>query len=340
MQRSPSQHDEARLKVAVIVPNWNGLAHLPTCLDALANQTFRPTETVLVDNGSTDGSTRLVRQQYPWVTVVELPTNVGFPAAVNTGIRSTTSPCVALLNNDTRPDPSWLDRLVHALESVPQADFAASKLLRFDSPHHIDSAGHGFSLTQCRGVDLGEGKPSTLFSQYAWVFGACAGAAIYRRSLFVDVGLFDEDFFFAYEDVDLDMRAQAAGHRCIYVPDAIAYHRRGGSHDSVAPTIRAIAIRNRLWVVGKSLPLPLLIVALASFALLALRELMTVLMDRALTLIWGRRTFPGRSGSFRVLVREVFRGIRDLPNKRRAARSYRRQGGTALLRAMQPQALI
>ncbi len=212
-------------RVAVIIPNWNGARLLPTCLDSLAAQTYRDFEILLVDNGSTDESLALVRKEHPKVRVVEMEKNGYFAGAVNEGIRRSDGEIVVLLNNDTEADPEWLERLVGALDRNPWATSAASKLRLFDRRNVIHSAGDYFGrngLPGNRGVwedDRGQ------FDDTLEVFGACGGAAAYRRTLFDEIGLFDEDFVAYCEDVDLNFRAQLRNHRCVFAAGAIVYHR-------------------------------------------------------------------------------------------------------------------
>lgn len=212
-------------RVAVIIPNWNGAHLLPTCLESLTAQTYRDFEILLVDNGSTDESLALVRKEHPEVRIVEMEENGYFAGAVNEGIRRSDGEIVVLLNNDTEADPKWLEQLVGALDRNPWATSAASKLRLFDRRNVIHSAGDYFGrngLPGNRGVweeDRGQ------FDDKIEVFGACGGAAAYRRTLFDEIGLFDEEFVAYCEDVDLNFRAQLRNHRCVFAADAIVYHR-------------------------------------------------------------------------------------------------------------------
>jgi GT2 family glycosyltransferase len=331
-------------ETVIVIPNWNGAHHLPECLDSLARQTLQATEVLVVDNGSSDDSVDLVRDRYPWVRVIQHPDNRGFSAAVNSGIRATGGEFVALLNNDTRAEPDWLERLVGAMQRWPEASFAASKMLRYDPPHAIDSAGDRFNLLAGAGANLGAGQSRDTHSEFGWTFGACAGAAIYRRALFDDIGLFDEDFFLVFEDVDLDLRAQVAGHRCLYVPNAIVYHKRGASTDNASLEIRSRTWRNAIWVAGKNLPPVLLTGWLIAFALRLLR----LALLAGLTGLWRRirrrppDTASGESSSGRAsgvrrgaLMSHYLPALRQafsaLPAKRRETRRLRRRGSLALL---------
>lgn len=242
--------------VAVIIPNWNGTHLLPTCLDALRRQTYWDFEVVVIDNASTDPSRDLIRSRYPEVRVIELPRNVFFAGAVNAGIRATSGPYVALLNNDTEVEPEWLGALVRALESHPEAGLAASKMLLFDRRDVINSAGDLYRVDGTPGnrgvweVDRGQYDDSRL------VFGACGGAALYRRSMLDDIGLFDEDFVGYCEDVDLNFRAQLAGYRCVFVPEARIYHRLSATGGG--PLASYLCGRNFINVIAKDVPGPFL----------------------------------------------------------------------------------
>ncbi|MCA9898839.1 MAG: glycosyltransferase family 2 protein, partial [Anaerolineales bacterium] len=127
--------------VSIIVVNWNGRHHLQLCLTALFAQTYPNFEVILVDNGSTDGSQAFVREQFPTVRLIALPENVGFARGNNEGIRASTADYIATVNNDTRVDPNWLTALVETAESNPNVGMCAAKLLFWDRPDVINSAG-------------------------------------------------------------------------------------------------------------------------------------------------------------------------------------------------------
>ena len=135
---------------------------------------------------------------------------------------------MAGLNNDAVPDTMWLKHLVEALDSYPEAGFAASKMFFYDDPETIDRAGDAYSRAGT-GLLRGQGESASNYNKQEWIFGACAGAALYRTVMLNDIGLFDEDFFLLYEDVDLSFRAQLKGYRCLLVPDAVVYHKASSS---------------------------------------------------------------------------------------------------------------
>ncbi|MCG8351129.1 MAG: glycosyltransferase family 2 protein [Chloroflexales bacterium] len=215
--------------IDIIIPNYNGAALLPTCLDSLRRQTRGDFHVTLVDDGSSDESLALLADSYPEVSVVALSPNRGLAAAINAGLRQTNAPIVVFLNNDTEADRRWLEQLVGALERYPSYAFAASKLMLFDRRNHIHSAGDFYrpnGVPGSRGVwqrDRGQ------YDALSEVFGPCAGAAAYRRAaleeLAVNGQVLDEDLVMYCEDVDLNLRARLRGMRTLFVPTAVVYHR-------------------------------------------------------------------------------------------------------------------
>jgi GT2 family glycosyltransferase len=237
---------------SVVIPNWNGAHHLPTCLDSLRKQTYPHLEVILVDNGSTDGSQDLVTENYSEVRLLALDSNLGLTGANNAGFRSARGEILISLNNDTEATPHFAEALVAALEDHLEAGMAAAKMLLFDQRDRIHSAGDGYGVD---GVPFNRGvweRDEGQFDEPGWVFGGCGGAVAYRRAMLDDVGLFDESFFMYCEDVDLNWRAQLAGWKCWYVPDAVVHHKlsaTGGG--SIASYYTG---RNTLWVIAKDYP--------------------------------------------------------------------------------------
>ncbi|HXF68931.1 MAG TPA: glycosyltransferase family 2 protein [Thermoflexus sp.] len=241
--------------ISVIIPNWNGAAHLPTCLEALRRQTYARREVLVVDNGSTDDSLQLLAR-YPEVRVLTLGRNRGFAGAVNEGIRAARGEIIVLLNNDTEASPTWLEALAAAFERHPDAGLLASRIMLFDRRDVFHSAGDYYRVDGIpgnRGVwekDVGQ------YDREEEVFSACGAAAAYRRELFDDIGLFDEDFFYSCEDVDLAWRAQIAGWNCWYVPTAVVYHKLSATGGG--PTASFYDGRNFIYLIAKDYPVGLL----------------------------------------------------------------------------------
>jgi len=243
-------------KVQVIIPNWNGLPFLKRCLDALVRQTYQDFSIVVVDNGSTDNSIVWLREHIPSVHVIVNPTNRGFAAAVNQGIRASSSEFIATLNNDTEPEPGWLEALVRAAESDNRVGMCASKMLFVDQPHVINSAGISIDPVGIAWDYRGGEQDQPDEKGPIEVFGPCAGAALYRRAMLEEIGLFDEDFFAYLEDVDLAWRARLAGWQALYVPAARVYHLHSTTLGEGSPFKSFLLGRNKVWLILKNYPMP------------------------------------------------------------------------------------
>jgi len=239
-------------RVSVAIPNLNGVALLPTCLDSLRAQTRRADEVVVVDDGSTDQSLDLLAERYPEVQVVRHARPLGVARGFNDGIRATTGDLVVLLNNDTEADSGWLEALCRPLDEDRDLAFAASKLLLFDRRQVLHSAGDFFGrdgVPGNRGVwqeDRGQ------FDTATEPFGPCAAAAAYRRTTLDRLGGFDESFGSYCEDVDLNFRARLAGEGCRFVPEARVYHRLSATGGGALASYHVG--RNTLWVVFQDMP--------------------------------------------------------------------------------------
>jgi GT2 family glycosyltransferase len=210
--------------VSVVIVNWNGQHHLAECLDGLGEQTFKHFETILIDNGSTDGSVSWVQEHFPWVRVVALSENTGFCHANNLGYAVSEGGFIALLNNDTSVERDWLVHLYNEMQKDVQIGISVSRIVRYDNPTILDAAGDGYDLSGV-GFRRGHGEPADYYERSEEVFGACAAAALYRKSMLEDIGFLDEDFFAIGEDVDLSFRAKMADYRCVYVPKAVVRHK-------------------------------------------------------------------------------------------------------------------
>ncbi len=246
-----------RVKISVIIVNYNGERYLARCLDALAQQTFSDYEVIVVDNASRDGSVALIRHADPSIHLIENSKNVGFGGANNTGFTVAKGEYIALLNPDAFPEPDWLLHLLEGMESHPQIGICASKLI-LDGADRIDSAGDG-CLTSAKGYKRGEHRSASEYNMPEFVFGACAGAALYRRTMINEIGFFDEDFFLIHEDTDLNFRAQMFGWKCLYVPKAVVRHVMSASIGQESDLSIYYNIRNCDFVWIKNMPMPLLI---------------------------------------------------------------------------------
>jgi GT2 family glycosyltransferase len=248
-------------QVSVIVVNWNGKHHLEECLSSLSNQTFEQFESILVDNGSTDGSVEFVLKHFPEVRIIRLKENVGFCRGNNIGFQHSMGDFVALLNNDTRVDRRWLEELCNAMEQDPEIGMCASCIANYFCPDILDTAGDGYDICGV-GFKIGNGLKVTERKRNEYVFGACAGAALYRRSMIDEIGFFDNDFFAVGEDIDLSFRANLRGYKCVYVPSAVVYHKIGQTVGSDSDFLLYHARRNVEYAYFKNMPWPLVFLTL------------------------------------------------------------------------------
>jgi len=243
--------------ISVVIPTYNGIAYIEDCLNSLREQDRKADEIIIVDDGSTDGTASFVGRSYPEVRYVKLVSNRGFAVAVNEGIRHCKSDYIALLNNDTRAEPQWLRELAKTLDERPSVGFCSSKMLFADRPEVINSIGTGFTRAGIA-ADIGYGEnDGEKFRHPRPIFGACAGAAMYRKTMFDKIGLFDEDLFMWYEDVDLSFRARLAGYECFYVATAVVHHVGGGTVSPATDLHTHYCARNQVLVMVKNLPGPL-----------------------------------------------------------------------------------
>ena len=250
--------------ITVVVVNWNRRDLLNACLQSLTRQNLnQPLKVVVIDNNSDDGSPEMVQADYGKSTKfgLELIRNLenrGFCAANNQGFRASGTEFVALLNNDAEAEPDWLAKLATAFHQRPDVGMAASKILVYEDPRRIDKAGH---LIYPDGQNRGRGSGELDVGQYGrveeilWPDGC---AAMYRREMIEEIGGFDEDFFAYGDDAELGLRAQIAGWKCLYIPDAVVRHHRGATLGLRSPRRLQLIERNRVLLAAKLFPWSLL----------------------------------------------------------------------------------
>jgi GT2 family glycosyltransferase len=270
------------LKPYVVIPNWNGAHDLPKCLDSLLDQTLS-CHIIVVDNGSTDGSLELLKKEYPEVEVLVLAKNHGFAGGVNTGAKKALedgAKYVALLNNDAPADKKWLESLVEKLEQDSKLGIATSKILSVDSIF-LDSTGDYYTIW---GLPYPRGRNETGINKYdsdTVIFGASGGASLYRTEMLKEIGLFDEDFFAYYEDVDLSFRAQLGGWKVAYAPKAIVYHQIGATSGKIKGFTTYQTLKNLPLLMWKNVPARLMLKVFPRFVL-------------AYFMFWGRALSRGQ----------------------------------------------
>ena len=250
------------MKVTVVIPNYNGLHFLDKCLGSLERQTMKEICTVVVDNGSTDGSILHIRENFPWVEVISLGENTGFDHAVNVGIERAETPYVLLLNNDTEAEPEFVEELYKAIDASEDIFSVSSKMLNFTKRDIMDDAGDFYSVIGWQ-FQRGVGRVERAFVKPAKVFSACAGAAIYRKSILEKIGYFDESFFAYLEDIDIGYRAKIYGYKNVFCPTARVYHVGSGSSGSKYNDFKvSLSSRNSIYLIYKNMPVIQIIVNL------------------------------------------------------------------------------
>ncbi len=241
--------------VSVIIPNYNGKHFLAPCLDALKKQSVPDFEILVVDNGSSDGSCAFLAEQYPEVKVIALPENTGFTGAVNTGVQAAEGTYVLLLNNDTVPDDDFVAELLKGIRERPKAFSCGSCMLTLADPTVLDSAGDLYSALGWA-FARGKGKKAEKFQKPVRVFSVCVGAAIYRRDLFLELGLLDENHFAYLEDMDIGYRARIRGYENWYIPSAKVLHVGSGTSGSTHNAFKVThSSRNNVYMIHKNMPL-------------------------------------------------------------------------------------
>lgn len=257
---------------SVIIPNYNGSRFLAACLDSIKNQILQPLETIVVDDASTDDSIQLIRDKYTWVTLIIRPINGGFAKACNDGLDAAKGDILVLFNNDAEADERWLAQIDQALNSRPEIDSVASRIMLLDRPEVFHTAGDYY---KANGIPGNRGVWQTDKGQYDQieeVFGACACASAYRREVLdlvrndnADHKIFDESLVMYCEDVDLNLRLRLRNKRCLYQPTAKVYHRLSATGGGKLASYRCG--RNFIVVALKNLPTQVLLTNLFAIVL-------------------------------------------------------------------------
>ena len=243
--------------VSILIVVWNGKAYLLTCLEKLSVQTFRDFEVIIVDNGSEDDVLAGLQEKYPSLDlqIEKLNSNRGFATANNIGARLARGQWLALLNADAFPEPDWLEHLLEATETFPNAVFA-SRQIQANAPTLLDGEGDIYHISGFA-WRRNYGSPVQQKCEVEEIFSPCAAAALYPHQAFLDARGFDEDFFSYNEDIDLGFRLRLKGLRCFFVPQAIVYHVGSASTGKHSDFAIYHGHRNLVWTYVKNMPAPL-----------------------------------------------------------------------------------
>jgi len=258
------------MNVSIVIPNYNGEKYILDCIASIYDQIENKREIIIIDNHSTDRSVYLIQEHYPDTTLIINDENVGFAAAVNQGIRAASGQYVILLNNDAFAREGFVQALYECISSDPSIFSAAAKMLRYSEPHLIDNAGDEFTIFGWA-YKAGDGRPSEAYDKPRVIFSACAGAAIYRKEVFEEIGYFDERFFAYLEDVDIGFRANLHGYKNVFCPSAEVLHIGSATTGSKYNEFKVrISARNNVWMLANNLNIRLgYILFFATFGTLA-----------------------------------------------------------------------
>ena len=248
------------MKATIVIPNYNGKHFMEPCLESLKKQTLKDFKILVVDNCSTDGSLKYMQENHPDIELISLDKNYGFSYAVNVGIKRSYTPYVILLNNDTVVDEHYVEEMVKSIVHKKNIFSVSSKMIQMYHPELIDSAGDLYTLVGwgvCRGV----GRSVRNYTKKDRIFSACAGAAIYCRAVFEEIGYFDETHFAYLEDIDIGYRAQIHGYENMYCPTALVYHVGSGTSGSKYNSFKVkLSSRNSVYLNYKNMPALLLLI--------------------------------------------------------------------------------
>ncbi len=247
----------------MVIPTLAADSRLQECLESLLLQTRRDFEVIIVDNSGKGLARR--HGSVCGVTIIENDRNAGFGGAINQGMRASSAPYLATLNDDAVAHPKWMEALAAAIERRPDVGMCASQVRLFGEPR-LDSAGMLVALDGSS-KQRGHGRPPEDFPVLEEVLLPSGSAALYRRAMLDEIGGFDDDFFLYCEDTDLGLRARWAGWKCLYVPEAVVEHHYSHSAGAASPLKAYYVERNRIFVLAKNFPAAML--AAAPFVSLA-----------------------------------------------------------------------
>lgn len=252
--------------VSVIIPHYNGEVILKDCLSSLFRSTKLALEVIIVDNGSTDSSVSMVREDFPEVKIIALSENHGFAGGCNIGIRESTAPYVLILNNDTIHEEGWLELLVEKIESRATIAAVQPKLLSHQERQYFDYSGAAggemdifcFPLARGRIFEHIEEDSGQYDSYQDKVFWASGTAFLSKHNILVDAGLFDEEYFAHMEEIDLQWRMHLMGYEIAAEPKSIVYHRSGYTLGAESPLKKYLNHRNSLITFLSNYSLPVI----------------------------------------------------------------------------------
>jgi len=253
--------------ITILIVNFNGSAYIRKCLESFKDQQNPSCRIIVIDNGSQDDSPSIVANEYSDIELVRMPENNGYGAAINEGLKRTSSEIVVIANNDLFIDSHWSQKIYKAFSGYKKCGQIASKVLYWDEPQRINSAGtliYSDLTAVNKGLDeIDNGQ----YDQVQEVFGAYGAIIAFRRCVFETIGYFDEEYFLFKEEDDITLRMRRAGWSSLFIPEAKVYHKRSANTKMFSPLKLYYSERNRIWNVMKHLSLHCVITTLPAVLL-------------------------------------------------------------------------
>lgn len=309
-------------RAGIVVVNRNGGELLDRCLSHLSRQTFPPACIIVVDNASSDGSADIIDDKYSSVKVIRVGRNSGFAEGSNIGAQFVKD-CewVALVNPDAFVAIDWLERLIDSTRRFPEFAVFGSRLVQSKELTRLDGVGDVYHVS---GVHWRRGHGEVAEGSFMLpeeIFSPCAAAALYRRDAFFESQGFDKSFFCYAEDVDLGFRLRLAGHRCLYVPDAVVHHVGSAITGHRSDFTVYHGHRNLVWAYVKNMPSLLLWLYLPQHIFLNL-----------VSIVWF--SLQGRMGVILKAKWDAILGLPHILRERRRVQSTRRVGAREIRQVM------
>lgn len=294
--------------IYIIIPNYNGLNHLKTCFDSLRIQSYKEFKTVLVDNASSDESITFTKDNYPEVNIISLDKNYGFSKTVNSGIefalKDENSKYVILLNNDTECKEDLIEQLLSGFKD-DNTGSVACKMLSYYDHNIIDNAGLYMDIKDLPFLRGHYEKDKGQYDKSEFIFGACAGAGMYKKEVFEKLGLFDEDFFAYHEDMDFNIRMQLYGYKCYYNPNAVCYHKGSATSGNKSNFKIYLCEKNIYLLRIKNYPLKILMSNSIFFLYYGAKRFYRYFIDGSVSNVWAgiKGFFKGISQTKKILIK-------------------------------------
>lgn len=308
------------METVVVIANWNGKEFLKECLNSLKLQTYHNFKTIIIDNGSTDGSFSFLKENYYEAEIIKLEKNTGFAHANNLAIRKAfedkETKYIITLNNDTKTDPGYLKNLISCAKRHPEAGSFQPKVINFYDKNIIDSVG---VLIYLDASAINRGQKEIDNGQYddeEEIFGASASAALYTREALERIKLpggdyFDSDYFAYYEDVDLAWRLRLDGFSSYYCPDAKVYHVHSATGKNYSPFKSFHIHRNQYYNIIKNLPFCFMLRALAFMPVRYSFQVYSILRKKGPAAKLSENA--GKGGFIKLMSKSWWQVLQNLP---------------------------